>query len=180
MTIRFAAILLGMFAVATPVWAADNDDHAGVKTSARLPQHLQLSKEEAILSDDANYCDAIVDQSRELRYAAREKELAEMQAELERGLALMESKKAEFEKWVHRREEFAQNASGTLIAIYEKMRPDAAAERLTIVDPMLASAILLKMPPSKSGTILNEMDAKKAAGITAIMAASARKKSTSG
>lgn len=164
------SLVVGIAAV--PAYAADGEGDSA-KTTSRLPQHLQLSKEEKALSDEAAYCDAIVDQARELRYSAREQELEEMQADLERGLELMERKKSEFEKWVQRREDFATRASEALIAIYVRMRPDAAAERLTIVDPMLASAILLKMPPAKSGTILNEMEAKKAAGITAIMAASA-------
>ncbi|MCP1200919.1 MotE family protein [Notoacmeibacter sp. MSK16QG-6] len=172
MSPRFLFLSLAFLLIGSPVHAADEKSDASGK-AGRLPQHLQLSKEEVILSDEAAYCDAIVDQARELRYSAREEELQTMQSDLERGLELMERKKAEFEKWVQRREDFATRASEALIAIYERMRPDAAAERLTIVDPMLASAILLKMPPGKSGTILNEMEAKKAAGITAIMAASA-------
>ncbi len=173
MSLRFPLLLSLAIGIATvPAYAADGDAESA-KTTGRLPQHLQLSKEEATVSDEAAYCDAIVDQAREMRYSAREEELQTMQSELERGLELMERKKTEFEKWVQRREEFATRASEALIAIYERMRPDAAAERLMIVDPMLASSILLKMPPAKSGTILNEMEAKKAAGITAIMAASA-------
>ncbi|RLQ88826.1 MotE family protein [Notoacmeibacter ruber] len=170
-------VALSLFAFDLPAYAQQLTEPQGEasasKTAARLPQHLQHSQEEAAIPDEAAYCDAIVDQARELRYSAREQELQEMQTELERGLELMERKKEEFEKWVERREDFANRASEALIAIYERMRADAAAERLIMVDPMLASAILLKMPPAKSGTILNEMEAKKAAGITAIMAASA-------
>ncbi len=181
MMARSALLLLASLAAVVPAVAADDGDptteqHSSAATTARLPKHLQLSQDEVVLPEEATYCNAIVDQARELRYSAREEELRKLQSELEHGLELIETKKAEFEKWVQRRDAFSNNASETLIAIYEKMRPEAAAERLTIVDPMLASAILLKMPPGKSGTILNEMEAKKAAGITAIMAASARKK----
>ena len=55
------------------------------------------------------------------------------------------------------------------------MRPDAAAARLEQISPQLASSILLALPPAKAGVILNEMEPKRAAAVTMILAAAARK-----
>ncbi|MDP2732208.1 MAG: flagellar protein, partial [Hoeflea sp.] len=55
----------------------------------------------------------------------------------------------------------------------KNMRPDAAAEQLEIVSPMVAAAIIMKLSPRLASQILNEMDSKKAAGLTGIIASSA-------
>lgn len=58
------------------------------------------------------------------------------------------------------------------------MKADAAAPQLAEVNPALAAAIIMKLPPRQSGLILAEMDAKKAAIVASIMS-SATDKTTS-
>ena len=62
-----------------------------------------------------------------------------------------------------------------MVKIYAGMKPDAAAERLAVLDVNLAAGILMKIEPRKAGVILNEMDSKAAALLTGIMAKAARK-----
>ena len=87
-------------------------------------------------------------------------------------LKALESKRAEFEAWQKKRDQFAQLADESLVEIYSKMRPDAAAGRLEILEPILAAAIVLKLPRRRASVILNEMTAAKAASITEVIAAS--------
>ena len=62
-------------------------------------------------------------------------------------------------------------AEDNVVEIYSKMKPDAAAERLASVDPILAAGILMKLDPRQAGVILNEMKTKPAAELTGVMAA---------
>ena len=64
-------------------------------------------------------------------------------------------------------------AEARVVDIYSKMKADAAAERLSEVEPMLAASILMKLNTRQAGVILNEMNSKSAAKLTGIMAAAA-------
>ncbi|WP_428670290.1 MotE family protein, partial [Roseibium sp.] len=95
--------------------------------------------------------------------------------DVEARIAVLEEKRATFQEWMRRREAFAEQATESIVEIYSKMRADAAATRMEMLESGLAAAILLKLPPRNAGVILNEMDAKSAAAITSIIADSARK-----
>ena len=125
------------------------------------------------------FCESLVDEAREQRYYLIEKRLTLLLVEAEKRMIDVRAKKAELEAWVQRREAFAEQASGTLVEIYAGMKPEASAARLEKLDSGLAASLLLAIAPRQAGVILNEMDEKVAADITAIMAASARKKDPS-
>jgi len=130
-------------------------------------------------ADLAKFCADIVDPAREQRYQRKEQELKALLGQVEERMKALEAKRAEYEDWVKRREEFAKRASGNLVEIYGKMKPEAAAARMAILEPDLSASILLALTPAKASVILNEMEEKKAATLTDIMAASARKKDPS-
>ena len=49
------------------------------------------------------------------------------------------------QKWVTRRDEFLkQGATTSLVPIYSRMRPDAAALQLAVMDEETAAAVLLE------------------------------------
>ena len=125
------------------------------------------------------FCTNIANPAREQRYALKEQELLTLQEEVEERIAALEAKRAEFETWVKRRENFAARAQESVVGIYAKMRPDAAASRLEMLNDELVAAIVLKLSPRQAGVILNEMKAHKAASVTALIAASARRKDPS-
>jgi flagellar motility protein MotE (MotC chaperone) len=125
------------------------------------------------------FCASIVDEAREQRYFLIEKRLTLLLTEAEKRMITVKAKKSELEAWVLRREEFAKQANGRLVEIYAGMKPEASAARLEKIDPGLAASLLLAIQPRQAGVILNEMDEKIAADITAIMAAAARKKDPS-
>lgn len=126
-------------------------------------------------SEVQRFCSNIADAARDRRYALQAAELKQLQAELDKRLAALEVKRAEYEEWLKRREVFLARAEDGVVKIYSGMKPDAAAERLAGVNAELAAAILMKLEARKASVILNEMDEKAAAALTGIMASAARR-----
>jgi flagellar motility protein MotE (MotC chaperone) len=126
-------------------------------------------------SEIQRFCSNIADAARDRRYALQARELQRLQSDIDRRIEALEAKRAEYEDWLKRREEFLARAEENVVQIYSRMRPDAAAERLAEVRAELAAAILMKLDPRQAGVILNEMERKAAATVTGIMASAARK-----
>jgi flagellar motility protein MotE (MotC chaperone) len=121
------------------------------------------------------FCTNIADPARDRRYALQRQQLVDLQSDIDKRMKLLEQKRAEYEDWLKRRNDFADKATDGVVEIYSKMKPDGAAPQLTDLPPELAAAILMKLDPRQSSLILSEMDAKAAAKLTRIMAAAARK-----
>jgi flagellar motility protein MotE (MotC chaperone) len=127
-----------------------------------------------ITDEIREFCTNIADAARDRRYALQLEELEALKKDIDSRVAQLEAKRAEYEEWLRRREEFMASAEKGVVDIYSKMKPDAAAERLADVEPMLAAAILMKLNTRQAGVILNEMNRKAAAELTGIMAAASR------
>ena len=125
--------------------------------------------------DIRRFCSNIADAARDRRYALQKAELETLRKDIDVRMAALEEKRAEYESWLKRRNDFLEKAEGNVVDIYSRMRPDAAAERLAEVDVELAAGILMKLQARTAGVILNEMESKAAATITGIMASAARK-----
>lgn len=121
------------------------------------------------------FCSNIADAARDRRYALQAQELETLRGEIDKRMKALEDKRAEYEEWLKRRDDFMAKAEEGVVDIYGRMRPDAAAERLAEVEADLAAAILMKLDARKAGVILNEMERKSAATLTGIMASAARK-----
>jgi flagellar motility protein MotE (MotC chaperone) len=126
-------------------------------------------------SEVERFCSNIADAARDRRYALQAAELKQLQGEVDKRIKALEEKRAEYESWLKRREVFLARAEEGVVKIYAGMKPDAAAERLAIINTELAAAILMKLDPRKASVILNEMDEKAAAALTGIMASAARR-----
>ena len=140
-------------------------------TGAVRPAHQPLETGTEV----ERFCSNIADAARDRRYALQTEDLKALQQEIDKRMKLLEEKRAEYEEWLKRREEFLAKADDGVVKIYSGMRPDAAAERLAEMDPALAAGILMKVEPRKAGVILNEMESKIAARLTGIMAAASRR-----
>ncbi|MFN3546942.1 MAG: MotE family protein [Mesorhizobium sp.] len=116
------------------------------------------------------FCANIVDAARDRRYAVQTRELENLRQEIDARIAALEAKRAEYEDWLARRDEVINRAEDSVVGIYARMRPDAAAERMSKLDETLAAAILLKLNSRQAGVILNEMDSRAAARLTSIIA----------
>lgn len=139
-------------------------------------QPAQLTREKAPdESEIQRFCSNIADAARDRRYALQAEELKQLQAGIDERMEALEAKRTEYEEWLKRREVFLARAEDSVVKIYAGMKPDAAAERLAMVNAELAAAILMKLDSRKAGVILNEMDQKAAATLTGIMASAARR-----
>jgi flagellar motility protein MotE (MotC chaperone) len=141
----------------------------------REPSPAPVPKAGAEESEVERFCSNIADAARDRRYALQAEELKQLQGEVDKRIKALEDKRAEYESWLKRREIFLARAEDGVVKIYADMKPDAAAERLAIVNVDLAAAILMKLDSRKAGVILNEMDTKAAAALTGIMASAARR-----
>jgi len=177
-TRRFLALLAAAgaaaFLGAAPVRA---DEVRQVLPGDQAPaQPAQLMREKAPdESEVQRFCSNIADAARDRRYAMQAEELKQLQAGIDQRMKALEDKRVEYEQWLKRREVFLARAQDSVVKIYAGMKPDAAAERLAMVNAELAAAILMKLDPRKAGVILNEMDQKAAATLTGIMASAARR-----
>jgi flagellar motility protein MotE (MotC chaperone) len=132
------------------------------------------------MDDDVRrFCSNIADAARDRRYALQKAELETLQKEIDARIVTLDERRAEYEGWLKRRNDFLLKAEENLVEIYSLMRPDAAAERLAEVHVELAAAILMKLQARKAGVILNEMDSKAAASLTSIMASATRRQDPS-
>ncbi|MBL0370680.1 MotE family protein [Rhizobium sp. KVB221] len=115
------------------------------------------------------FCGNIADSARDQRYLLQKSELEKLQGQVDERIAVLEKRKTEYEEWLKKRNDFLKQAEGGLVDIYKKMKPDAAALQLEQLEPILASAIIMKLPPRQSSLILSEMESKKAAMVAAVM-----------
>jgi flagellar motility protein MotE (MotC chaperone) len=130
-------------------------------------------------SEIERFCSNIADAARDRRYALQAQELEVLQKDVDKRIKLLEEKRAEYEDWLKRREDFLSKAEDNVVDIYSAMKPDAAAERLAALDAGLAAGILMKLDARKAGVILNEMERKAAAALTVIMVSAIRKEDPS-
>jgi flagellar motility protein MotE (MotC chaperone) len=148
-----AAIGLAAAAIAVPAKAAEGAEAGFVAGSGA-----------------AAYCAGVVDAAADARIALQMQALSAMEKELEARIADLEAKRSELEDWLARREAFALKAEENVVAIYARMRPDAAAAQLVAMEDGTAAALLAKLNPRIASAILNEMEAGKAAALTHAMA----------
>jgi len=120
------------------------------------------------------YCANIADAAADARFAWQKRTLTEVQKEVEKSIARLEAKIAEYQKWLARRDEFSKKAEESLVNIYSRMRPDAAASQLVKLDEETAAALLLKLDPRIASTILNEIPPAQAARLAGTISGAAR------
>ncbi len=137
-------------------------------------QSFPLSGTESA-SEIEKFCTGIADAARDRRYTLQAMELKKLQEDVDKRIAALEAKRKEYQDWMDRREKFLEQAQDNVVKIYASMKPDAAAERLAVLNIELAAGILMKLEARKAGVILNEMNSKAAAALTGIMASAARR-----
>jgi len=122
------------------------------------------------LSPAEQYCSNVVDAAAAAQLAQQKDNLEKAQKHLDDRIALLASKTEELKGWIKKREEFTAHATDSLVQIYGKMKPEAAAGQLVAMDELVAAAIMSKLSPKVAGLILAEMEAAKAARLSAVIA----------
>jgi flagellar motility protein MotE (MotC chaperone) len=127
---------------------------------------------EEVSPEIKQFCSNNVASAGQARVAWEAAKLKELEAKLRQRVAELEAKRAEYEEWLRKREEAMKKAEENIVAIYAKMRPDAAALQMAAMDDAMAAALLTKLKPSVASAILNEMDPGRAAHLTGAMVGS--------
>lgn len=148
---------------------------AALVTTAAGETHAQAAPEAAAAENAALYCRNIADAAADARFSRQQQALAAMEKQIEERIGQLEAKKAEYQDWLQRRESFLKNADETLIAVFSQMRPDAAAAQMSAMQEDMAAAVLARLSPRVASAILNEIDAARAAKLTATMVGLARR-----
>jgi flagellar motility protein MotE (MotC chaperone) len=115
------------------------------------------------------FCANIADAASDARFALQKQALADMEKEIEGRLKVLEAKRAEYEEWLRRRTEVLEKADETIVLIYSRMRPDAAALQLTNMDEEIAAAVIAKLNPRVASAVLNEMEPGRAAQLANVI-----------
>ncbi|MGE7370794.1 MotE family protein [Neorhizobium sp. NPDC001467] len=128
--------------------------------------------------DIQRFCTNIADPARDQRYLLQKQELEKLQSDVDTRIATLETRRAEYEEWLKRRNDFLKSAEVGLVDIFKTMKPDAAAPQLAEMKMEVAAAIIMKLPPRQSGLILAEMDPQKAGMISTIIASASDPKTS--
>ncbi len=115
------------------------------------------------------YCFNTTDAVADARVAWQAKKIADMEGELDKRVALLETKTEEFKTWLARRDEFSKKAQEKLVAFYTRMRPDAAALQLAAMDEETAAAVLTKIDAKAASAVMSEMEPARAAKLAGII-----------
>lgn len=174
---RFAAII-GLALVSGSGFAApasSQENEAQAPQAVNDPVHSATSAEDspeqkAYESEIEAYCANIADAARDQRYLRQKNELENLKSKVDERIALLEQRRDEYQKWLDKRDDFMKVAEATLVDIYKNMRPDAAASQLSLINPGIAAAIVMKLNARLSSQILNEMEPEKAAALAGIIA----------
>jgi flagellar motility protein MotE (MotC chaperone) len=121
-------------------------------------------------SDAAQFCKNIVDAALDARVAWQQKELDATEAKLRQRIAELEAKRAEYEKWLKLRDDFLRKAEDSVVEIYSRMNPDAAAQQIAAMTDDTAAAVLAKLRVRSASAILNEMEPARAAHLADTLA----------
>lgn len=124
------------------------------------------------------FCGNIVDAARDQRYLLQKQELEKLQSDVDARLSELENRKAEYQDWLKKRNDFLKKAKAGLVDIYKTSKADEAAAQFDEMDLGVAAAIIMQLPSRQSGLILSEMDAKKAAMVATIMSQAADPKTS--
>ncbi|SNY92175.1 Flagellar motility protein MotE, a chaperone for MotC folding [Cohaesibacter sp. ES.047] len=121
-------------------------------------------------SDARSYCANIADAAREQRIAWQLHNLVALQADIDERTQKLEALRTDVRAWIEKRDRILGEVKEHIVSVYERMRPDAAAESLARLDNDVAIGLLTGMQPRVVGSILNEMEADRASSLTEGMA----------
>ena len=117
----------------------------------------------------ALFCSNVADPATDARLAWQLKELEKAESLLRERIAEVEAKRAEYEKWMALRDDFLKKAEASVVEIYSRMKPEAAATQIAGMADETAAAVLAKLSPRSSSAIFNEMETARAAHLADLL-----------
>jgi flagellar motility protein MotE (MotC chaperone) len=159
---KLAASLLILALTVAPVLAgsvpAANKADLGLITGSTNPPDAKTQSDQ--------YCVNIADKAADARLAWQAKTISDLEQEIDKRIAELDAKRAEYQEWLAQRDEMLAKAEGHVVQIYAKLRPDAAALQLSALDDDIAAALLSKLSARNASAILAEMEPGRAAQLT--------------
>jgi len=143
-----------------PVAAAPEPRAAAIEPVAVKPARPSLAQD---------YCANVSNAASEFRFAWQMQQLTELEAQINKRIAELNARRAELAQWQEKHDEYRRRAEEGVVAIYSRMRPDAASSQLAVMEEAGAAAILSKLSPKTASLLLNEMNATKAAKLADLM-----------
>ena len=113
-------------------------------------------------TDAQRFCQNVAVAAADARFALQTRKLNELQEGVAKRVAALEAKEAEVKALLGAHEEAKKRAEASLVGIYAKMRPDAAAGQIAALDDSIAAAVLSGLSARQSSAILNEIPAERA------------------
>ena len=120
------------------------------------------------------FCLAIADRAADVRNAWQAQKISELEARLKERIDEFDARRKDYQQWAARQDEARRKAEDGVVAIFAKMRPDAAASQLSAMDDAVAAAVLAKLSARTASVILNEITPAKAARIADAISGGAR------
>ena len=121
-------------------------------------------------TDAQRFCQNVAAAAADARFALQTRKLNELQDGIAKRVAALEAKEAEVKAVLDAHEEAKKRAEASLVAIYGKMRPDAAAGQIAALDDATAAAVLSGLNARQSSAILNEIPAERAVKLVGTIA----------
>ncbi|MFK4509927.1 MotE family protein [Bradyrhizobium daqingense] len=183
---KLASPIPGADAIRATAWAAEDSGPAitGAVPAAETPAPVRAAKPGSVTAppkpaapqatvpadnEVALFCSNVADPAVDARLAWQLKELEKAESLLRERIAEVETKRAEYEKWMALRDEFLKKAEASVVEIYSRMKPEAAATQIAGMSDETAAAVLAKLSPRSSSAIFNEMDTARAAHLADLL-----------
>lgn len=115
--------------------------------------------------EDPEYCGTVVRVAASAKIAAQEAKLRELEKLARQRGDELDMKRRELEAAIAKYESLLNKATETLVLVYSKMKPDAAAAQFAVLEDDVAVALLVRLNPKASSQILSEMAASRSAGL---------------
>lgn len=128
-----------------------------------------LSTEEMV----RRYCEVTATTAERTRLEKDRRELAAAATEMEKRIEALRAATAQHKEWLDRRTSFQAQAQESLVRIYSRMKPEAAAAHMGEMDPLVAAAMLARMDAKIAGAILAEVEPSRAGRIAGVVAGAA-------
>ena len=127
-----------------------------------IPEVAAGAAAAAPASEAQRYCQNVAAAAADAHFALQTRKLNDLEGEITKRVAALEAKEAEVKDVLARHDEAIKRADATLVAIYAKMRPDAAAQQISALDDATAAAVLEQLNARQSSAILNEITPERA------------------
>jgi flagellar motility protein MotE (MotC chaperone) len=114
----------------------------------------------------AQFCRNISDAASDARFGWQVRVLEQLDKQVKESTERLEIKRAEYEDWLKRREDFLKKVEDGVVEMYGRMRPEAAAPQIASMTEEVALSVLMKLKPRTSSAILSEMEPTRAARLT--------------